>query len=261
LNTHERPYINEQTNSFYNSPDQLIKSNLFILGSSNFNSPSHLVPFQQSAVKVHTNSFNHSPNSSFICPEYSKLDDEHSGPITYEIFMKQQQQQQQQNEMTCYCNLCNNETSFSSDSMDTDDLTNIINEKLNTSATYSLPSLSPAMEYPLPSPIPPHEKAKNISKLKKNTDDIAYVCLHPGCTKTFNKAAHLRCHEKKHSGIKPYPCTWPECGWKFSRSDELTRHFRKHTGVKPFSCKYCYRAFARSDHLSLHTKTHSANNT
>jgi hypothetical protein len=255
LNTHERPYINEQTNSFYNSPDQLIKSNLFIPGSSNFNSPSHLVPFQQSAVKVHSNSFNHSPNSSFICPEYSKLDDEHSGPITYEIFMKQQQQQ---NEMMFYCGLCNNETSFSSDSMDTDDPTNIINEKLNTSATSSL---LPAMEYPLPSPIPLHEKAKNISKSKKNTDDIEYVCLHPGCTKTFNKATHLRCHERKHSGIKPYPCTWPECGWRFSRSDELTRHFRKHTGVKPFSCKYCYRAFARSDHLSLHTKIHFANKT
>jgi len=32
--------------------------------------------------------------------------------------------------------------------------------------------------------------------------------------------------------------------------------FSKHTGVKPFACKFCDRAFARSDHLTLHMKRH-----
>ena len=33
--------------------------------------------------------------------------------------------------------------------------------------------------------------------------------------------------------------------------------FRKHTGVKPFVCRICDRAFARSDHLTLHMKRHT----
>ncbi len=194
----------------YNTPDQLIKTDLNLSCSSEFNSPAHLVPYQQSSVKIH--------------PRFSPVEDEYSGPITYEIFMKQQQQYQNQMNCSC-CHLYHNKILPQEDSV-----------------VFSLPSpLSPLLS--LPKPI---RKRKNLT----------YKCSYAGCDKAYGKSSHLRCHERKHAGIKPFACRWPDCGWKFARSDELTRHFRKHTGVKPYACKLCNRAFARSDHLSLHMKSH-----
>jgi uncharacterized Zn-finger protein len=219
--------------------------------SYNFDSPTHLVPYQQSVLKIHSNSFNHS-SSSFISPQLVPSDDEHSGPITYEIFMKQQQ-----NQTNYCCNFHNHQTSFFSHSIDTNNSPNIIREEpiehqLNDSSTLSLPVLT----YPFPSPIPPYKPVKNISKEKRKKTNRIYKCSHPGCTQTYKRLSQFQCHQRKHSGIKPYLCTWPKCDWKFARSDELKRHFRIHTGVKPFHCKYCDRAFARSDHLRIHTRSH-----
>jgi uncharacterized Zn-finger protein len=262
----------EQTDSFnnsYNSPDQLIKSNSFTSCSSNFNSPSHVVPYQQSLLKPHSNSFNHSPTSSFINLQHSSLDDEHSGPITYEIFMKQQQQeqQQQQNKMHCYyCNLYNDQTSFSSNSFDTYNSTDCIQEKHNDSLKLPLPSpssvlqcrlLPPIPQRSLPSPIASCNTSTNITTAKQKSVRRTFSCSRLGCTKAYSALSHLRIHERKHAGLRRYSCTWPNCGWTFIRSDELRRHYRIHTGVKPYSCNQCDRAFARSDHLSIHMKSHS----
>lgn len=228
-------YEHNDVFSHYHTSEQLVQKDLptsFLLTpsscSSEFNSPT----YQQSVIK-------NPSNSSFIHPEVMSGEDEYSGPITYEIFMKQQQQQNQINCCCCccYCNLHHNKK-FSCLSHSS----NMTQEESIDSLIFSLPS-------PVIPILPP-------TKAKPKVKNFIYKCSYAGCDKVYSKSSHRRCHERKHAGIKPYACRWPDCGWKFSRSDELTRHFRKHTGVKPYACKYCDRAFSRSDHLSLHMKSH-----
>ena len=242
----------------YRSPDQLIKAEPRVsfsstpsTCSSGFTSPNHAVPYQQFSRPMSSHSLNHHHpyhhTSPFIYPEHSPITDQHSGTITYESYMKQQRRLSQ---MYCYCNSCHYRNLSSS----CHSLHTIGNDSIDDhSPTLSLPPSSPTFEFPLPSPVQVIEPS---TPRKRQCKTRIYKCSQPGCDRTYGKSSDLRCHERKHAGIKPYACTWPDCGWKFARSDELTRHFRKHTGVKPYPCKICDRAFARSDHLTLHMKSH-----
>ena len=219
--------------------------------SSEFTSPAHAVPYQQSTRPMSSHSVDHyhhhHQTSPFIYPEQSPTNDGHSGALTYEAYMKHQRRSSQ---IHCCCNSC----PYQNFSSSCHSLNIIGSEPMDDiSPTLSLPPTSPVFEYPLPSPV---QVMESLSPTKRPLKTKIYKCTHPGCDRVYGKSSDLRCHERKHAGIKPYACTWPDCGWKFARSDELSRHFRKHTGVKPYGCKYCDRAFARSDHLTLHMKSH-----
>jgi hypothetical protein len=162
-------------------------------------------------------------------------------------------QQQQQNKITCCCDLCQNKTFSTSQSIDTIPKESVKHQS-NDLTTLSLPLPSPILDFPLLPSIP-----TNILKANRRVYRFPYKCSHPGCEKIFSKPSYLRCHEKRHLGIKPYSCTWPKCGRSFLEAVGLARHYRIHTGIKPFSCKYCNRAFTRSDHLRNHMKCHFQN--
>ena len=101
---------------------------------------------------------------------------------------------------------------------------------------------------------PPHKMQPELSGRKITV----HVCTHVGCTRQFDKFSQLRAHSKSHvGGSKPYVCNWTGCSWRFARSDDSHRHYRRHTGDRPYRCALCPKAFPRSDHLSLHMKTHA----
>ena len=220
--------------------------------SSNFSLPPHLVPiqshqqhspttysdisYQYLLSNTHSNSCNYSSNSPHMCRKYQPQDDEYTGPITYEIFMKQQQQDQSRKACCCCCHLNNNPVPSTPNAIDKNNNNpeNIIKEttilnKLNENPTSA------------PSPTPSHKlihtkrslinasqliipKGKKRSKLPVIKE--LRLCRYSGCNKAFFKLSDLRHHETSHSGFKPHECTWPECDRRFARSDELRRHIR-----------------------------------
>ena len=184
-------------------------------------------------------------SSSMQC--FSSVNDEQRRIITYEDFLKQQQEHHQ---MDCCCHLHHDEIqSPLSHSLHMMENESIIESSPTLSLPSSIPQFSPRSSFHVGEPSTP---------TKRSLKTKMHKCSHPGCDQVYGKSSDLRCHQRKHAGIKPYACTWPDCEWKFARSDELSRHFRKHTGVKPYGCKYCDRTFARSDHLTLHLRSHSS---
>jgi hypothetical protein len=244
--------------------------------SFDFNPPPHVVPFhtyhqyptpsfneipyRTPFSNIYPHPFNHSPNSSFICQQPHSSDDEHSGPITYEVFIKQQQQ----SSMTCCCCLHSDNSATPSSSHSIEDNNNndsiiiIKDETIECELNDNVPSpisIPPSVyDYSVPSPvilpktpikesspIDPTEtiseepcpantsqisKSKTLIKNKQRKKKVIHKCTHPGCIKTYKKPSELRIHKRTHTGVKPYACTWPGCGWKFSRSDKKTRHYR-----------------------------------
>ena len=59
-----------------------------------------------------------------------------------------------------------------------------------------------------------------------------------------------------HQNIKK-PLACDICDQAFARSDHLMTHKRTHTGEKPFACDICDQKFVQSGQLTVHKRTHS----
>ena len=267
--------------NFYNTTDQVIMtpsstdpSSKSLTDASSFSPSTHSVPFQpdyQHSTITYTDisyqyplsnmsssSFNQSPNSSCTYQEYHSSNDEYSGAITYDIFMKQQQLEQSQKTCCCCCHLDNKKTPSIPYPIDNSQNSPIIikeestddklyDKSISSTISVSLPierlQISSDTVCPLPSSIPvpePTRKGRSstnatpMSKVKQTTSSkhrqpekrLHLVCAYPGCNKTYHKTSHLRYHETSHTGYKPHECTWPGCEWKFPRAGELMRHYR-----------------------------------
>lgn len=80
-------------------------------------------------------------------------------------------------------------------------------------------------------------------------DDNRWVCIFPGCTRTFGRKENIKSHVQTHLGDRQFLCN--VCGNDFVRQHDLKRHAKIHSGVKPYTCP-CGRTFARHDALTRH---------
>jgi len=83
-----------------------------------------------------------------------------------------------------------------------------------------------------------------------------FLCMHPGCGKSFTDSAHLRDHTVVHTGEKKLSC--PTCGKLFARASTLQEHIRVHTGEKPYVCGVpgCTKRYSSRAAMRFHRSTH-----
>lgn len=139
--------------------------------------------------------------------------------------------------------------------------------------SFSLPapqiSLSPSAH---PAKEDPHSRSQSVSELDLDLDasvddtgitpeeiaafmygprpdDNRWVCIFPGCTRTFGRKENIKSHVQTHLGDRQFICN--VCGNDFVRQHDLKRHAKIHSGVKPYTCP-CGRTFARHDALTRH---------
>ena len=86
-----------------------------------------------------------------------------------------------------------------------------------------------------------------------------FICLFPGCGKSFVDGSKLKRHHLVHSGARPFACPFPGCAKTFSLDFNLKSHMRVHTGERPYQCEVekCGRKFSQISNLKAHMKTHN----
>ncbi|KAG0370836.1 hypothetical protein BGZ54_003558 [Gamsiella multidivaricata] len=84
------------------------------------------------------------------------------------------------------------------------------------------------------------------------------VCSVRNCSKKFYQVAHLRIHERCHTGTRPFVCRYDGCERSFTQLGNLKTHERKHTGERPFKCPYpgCDKTFTQLGNLKTHERIH-----
>ncbi|OZJ02667.1 hypothetical protein BZG36_04781 [Bifiguratus adelaidae] len=115
------------------------------------------------------------------------------------------------------------------------------------------PSVQPLDRVEVPSASAPSENAKQNGSSKRT-----YACRFSGCDRFFMQLAHLRIHERCHTGLRPYACEYPGCDRAFTQLGNLKTHERKHTGERPYACTFpgCDKTFTQHGNLKTHERIH-----
>ncbi|KAI9922299.1 hypothetical protein PsorP6_001749 [Peronosclerospora sorghi] len=102
--------------------------------------------------------------------------------------------------------------------------------------------------------VAPTRKRKRIAGAKRMRN---FLCMHPGCGKSFTDNAHLRDHTVVHTGEKKLRC--PTCLKLFARTSTLQEHVRVHTGEKPYVCGVpgCEKRYSSRAAMRFHRLTHA----
>ena len=102
----------------------------------------------------------------------------------------------------------------------------------------------------------PANSVNGVRNLDQAEKEKQHICYYPGCGKTFEKSSRLLVHQRRHRNKRLHICNWSSCGKRFFTPSDLRRHICIHTDERKYVCKVCSKKFLRSDHLSLHVKTH-----
>ncbi|CAO3568244.1 unnamed protein product [Mortierella alpina] len=85
-----------------------------------------------------------------------------------------------------------------------------------------------------------------------------FACTLASCQKKFYQVAHLRIHERCHTGTRPFVCRFDGCERSFTQLGNLKTHERKHTGERPYKCRHpgCDKSFTQLGNLKTHERIH-----
>lgn len=123
----------------------------------------------------------------------------------------------------------------------------------NAAAAVDAPS-SP----PLPAAAVTAAPSKRAARKKPALRLRNFLCMHPGCGKSFTDNAHLRDHTFVHTGERSRRCA--ECGRTFARLSTLHDHQRVHSGERPYGCPRagCDKRYSSRAALRFHVAGHAS---
>lgn len=121
------------------------------------------------------------------------------------------------------------------------------------SSAQILSSSDDQQQQPQQQEIAPAKKRKKTAFRLRN-----FLCMHPGCGKSFTDNAHLRDHTFVHTGEKSLNCEL--CGKSFARLSTLHDHQRVHSGERPYSCSHvgCEKRYSSRAALRFHIAGHAS---